>query len=393
MPESAVMFGAGNVGRGFLGQLFSESGYEVVFVDIDERLIHTLKSRRAYVIRLVDNDSVEEVAVGPVRAVHAQETATIARALSETCIAATAVGVRALPQIAPLVAAGIARRSALGVQDPLNVIVCENLIDAAATFRAMVAERLDAADRAYLQEKIGFVDTVIGRMVPPPTAAMRAQDPSLIAVEAYKELPVDRAGFVGPVPSITGMMPCDNFPVFFARKLYIHNCGHAILGYLGYLRGHTYGYEALEDSAIRPLLVSALEEAKLGIVKAYDLESSWLEAHIVDVIRRLANRALGDTVFRLARDPIRKLGPTDRLVGAARLAENAGVSPQALSWGIAAGYCFDHPDDPLAMDLHRRVERAGLSAVMADVSGIGARERLADLVHARYLGLSSGQWP
>jgi len=393
MPEPAVMFGAGNVGRGFLGQLFSESGYEVVFVDVDEMLIDALNSRRAYTIRLVDNDSVEEVTVGPVRAVRAEETAVIAHALSETSIAATAVGVRALSQIAPLFAAGVARRRAIGVPGPLNIIVCENLMDAAAAFRAMVAERLDTADRAYFLEKVGFVDTVIGRMVPPPTAEMRAQDPSLIAVESYKELPVDRAGFVGPVPSIVGMMPCDNFPVFFARKLYIHNCGHAILGYLGYQCGHTYGYQALENSAIQPLLVAALEEAKSGIVNTYGLEASWLEAHTVDVLRRLANRALGDTVFRLARDPIRKLGPTDRLVGAARLAENAGVSPQALCWGIAAGYCFDDSDDPLAVDLRSRIKTEGLDAVLADVSGIGATESLADLVRQRYRRLESGEWP
>ena len=393
MAELAVMFGAGNVGRGFLGQLFSESGYEVVFVDVDEQLIDALNSRRAYTIRLVDNNSVEEVMVGPVRALRAAETTTIASALSESNIAATAVGVRALSQIAPLFAAGIARRSAIGVQDPLNIIVCENLMDAAMAFRTMVAERLDAADQAYLMERVGFVDTVIGRMVPPPTAEMRAQDPSLIAVESYKELPVDRAGFIGSVPSIVGMVPCDNFPVYFARKLYIHNCGHAILGYLGYQCGHTYGYQALENAAIQPLLVAALEEAKVGVVNAYGLEARWLEAHTVDVIRRLANRALGDTVFRLARDPLRKLGPTDRLVGAARLAENAGVSPQALSWGIAAGYCFDDLDDPLAVDMRSRIKMDGLDMVLADISGIGATESLAELVRQRYRRLESGEWP
>ena len=414
MTETAVMFGAGNVGRGFLGQLFSESGYEVVFVDIDEPLIAALNARRAYTIRLVEDDRAEEVAVGPVRALHARETDAVAQALAQARIAATAVGVRALPHVAPLVAAGISQRFAGGVQAPLNVIVCENLKNAAASFRRMVSEQLPAAHRAYAETYVGFVDTVIARMAPPPTPQMRARDPSLIVVEPYKKLPVDRRGFIGPVPDIVGLEPADTFAVYTARKLYIHNCGHAMLGYLGHLRGHTFGYEALEDPAIRPLFEQALAESKRGIVAAYadgtsvgatpvdgtseDVPSVgvsvvWLEAHIADVVRRMANRALGDTIFRLARDPLRKLGPEDRLVGAARLAERAGETPEALSWGIAAGYCFDDANDPLAMELQARIAAEGLEAVLGDVSDIQADEPLAGLVRERYHRLQEGAWP
>ena len=409
------MFGAGNVGRGFLGQLFSESGYEVVFVDIDEPLIAALNARRSYTIRLVDNDWAEEVTISPVRALHASDTEAVAQALVEASIAATAVGVRALPQIAPLVAEGIVQRFQVSgskvpgsetvvaasatwnvepeTWNPLNIIVCENLKDAAATFRRMVAEHLPAEYHAYLQTHVGFVDTVIGRMVPPPTPEMRARDPSFIIVEPYKELPVDRRGFVGPVPDIVGMEPCDNFALYMARKLYIHNCGHAMLGYLGHRRGHIFGYQALEDPAIRPLFEGALAESKAGIVATYRVEAARLEAHIADIIRRLANRALGDTVFRLARDPLRKLGPEDRLVGAARLAEQAGVTPEALSWGIAAGYCFDDVNDPLAVALQQRIAAEGFDAVLADVSGIEPDEPLAALVRGRYRKLRQGGWP
>ena len=54
-------------------------------------------------------------------------------------------------------------------------------------------------------------------------------------MEPYRELPVDRTGFIGEIPQIEGMIPCDNFALYTARKLYLHNAGHAILGYLGYL--------------------------------------------------------------------------------------------------------------------------------------------------------------
>ncbi|MEE8391305.1 MAG: hypothetical protein V3S14_11000, partial [Anaerolineae bacterium] len=156
--------------------------------------------------------------------------------------------------------------------------------------------------------------------------------------------------------------------------------------------GHAFGYQALKDMTIRPLFEKALAESKKGIVAAYGVEATWLETHIADLTRRFANRALGDTIFRLARDPLRKLGPKDRLVGAARLAEKAGVTPEALSWGIAAGYCFDDSNDPLAGTLQQRIAAAGFDAVLADVSHIEAGESLAALVRERFIQLREREY-
>lgn len=159
MDSFAIIFGAGNVGRGFLGQLFSESGYEVVFVDVDELLVSGLAQRGRYTIRLVDNDWLEEVTVAPVRALLAGDAGAVAQAVASAGIAATAVGVRALPFVAPVLAAGIAQRAAAGVVAPLNIIACENLKDAAATFRGMVEQHLPAGLHPYLRSHIGFVDS------------------------------------------------------------------------------------------------------------------------------------------------------------------------------------------------------------------------------------------
>ena len=189
------------------------------------------------------------------------------------------------------------------------------------------------------------------------------------------------------------MEVCDHFPVYTARKLYLHNCGHAILGYLGARRGHLYGCEALEDPLVRAVFDRALGESIAGIVAAYGVEKSWLDDHLADLTRRFANRALGDTCFRLGRDPMRKLAFNDRLVGPARLAEKAGIEPEALSWGIAAGYAFDAAGDPIARELQALLQEKGLAGAMQEVSGIQPGEALADLVAERYLRLSEGTFP
>ena len=257
----------------------------------------------------------------------------------------------------------------------------------------MVLDHLPAELRPYLDSHIGFVDTVIGRMVPPLLPELRADDPTLIIVEPYKELPVDRAAWIGPVPPVTGLDACDNFPAYTARKLYIHNCGHAVLAYMGFMRGHEFGWQALADPTIRPLFEEALAESKAGIVAAHAVDPAWLDEHIADLTRRFANRALGDTVLRLGRDPLRKLGPTDRLVGAARLAEQAGLQPDALAWAIAAALLFDDPRDPLAVAMQERIKRAGMNASLAEVASIAPAEPMAARVRRNYRLLSESGWP
>lgn len=383
MKKTAVIFGAGNIGRGFIGQLFAESGCELVFADVDEVLLEFFNTHGSYDLQAVFNEDVASYAIGPVRGIAASDRKSLAAALATAEIAATAVGVRALPAVAATIAAGVEQRAAAG-GEPLNIVICENLKNAGALVRQQVEALVAESAQEYLATSVGFVDAVIGRMVPPPLADMRASNPGLIRVEPYKELPVDLAGWRGPLLDLVGMSWHDNFGVFTARKLYIHNCGHAMLAYLGYQRGWEYGYEALADASVRERLLAGWQESARGIVHAYGVEPEWLQTHMRDLEERFANRALGDTVFRLGRDPIRKLAGADRLVAPAQLALEAGVEPRALAGAIAAAFRFDPPEDPVAVELQERLAREGLAPLLAEICGIAPESALTSLIETRF---------
>jgi mannitol-1-phosphate 5-dehydrogenase len=378
--KEAVIWGAGNIGRGFLGQLYSESGYRVTFSDLDQPLLDAINRRGEYTIRLVTNTRTDEVAVGPARGINAGDLEQVAEAVSRAEIGATAVGAGALKYVAPAVAAGIQRRMARGVTDPLNLIICENLKGAAAIFREMVQAALPADCHEYMQARIGFVDTVIARMVPAPTPEMRAQDPSLIVVEPYKELPVDRRGFIGEPPSVVGMIPFAPFSFFTERKLYIHNAGHSVLAYLGYLKGYEYGYQALADEDIYFQARGAMEESARALHRKYNPPAGSLPENIDDLLQRFGNVALGDTILRLGRDPLRKLGRTDRLIGAALNALAEGVMPTNLVTGIVAGLRFSHPGDPVAQALQTKLHTYGLGRTLNEVCELPAGEPLYEMI-------------
>ena len=386
MTKKAVVFGAGNIGRGFIGQLFSESGYEVVFVDVDAELVAALNRDRSYHLQIVGNDGAQDLRIGPVQAINGNDTAAVAKAVAEAEIGATAVGANALKYIVGNLASGLALRAAQNAA-PINFIICENLHGAAEHVRELTEAVMEASEKSYLAEKVGFVNTVIGRMVPVPTAEMRAEDVSLVRVEAYKELPVDRKGFVGTIPKIEAMTAHDDFEVFTARKLYIHNCGHALMAYAGFQRGYEFGYEAMADAEVRDFMQAGLRESAAAICAALKADPAWLNAHVDDLMLRFNNRMLGDRIFRLGKDPIRKLALEDRLTGAAKLAAEQGQKTKNLCWGMALALRFNPTDDPAAQTLQKRIAEAGVETAFLEVSGLCKDDQLTALVLEAYTEL------
>jgi mannitol-1-phosphate 5-dehydrogenase len=385
--RTAVQFGAGNIGRGFIAQLFYESGFSVTFVDVVEPVVQAINADHAYTIRIVGPGACD-VRIDGVRAIHGAERASVAAAVADCAVACTAVGAGALKHIAPNIAAGLMLRHERKAP-PLNILVCENLHDAGRVLRDLVAEHLPEMVREECLARTGFVQAVVSRMVPiqHPDPA----EPLTVRVEAYKRLPVDGAAVVGSLPDIVGVEPVPNFLAHESRKLFTHNCGHAAIGYLGWLEGIEYGWQALESPNVRLMLDRALGETGAALIRRFGFDHDEHRAHVQDLLQRFANTELGDTCFRLARDPMRKLAPHDRLVGAARLCEQCGIAPSALSTVIGAALHFDAPEDPSAVEMQRRIEDEGLDAVLLDLCGIKAGESLHGMVRTEFERLGAGR--
>ncbi len=380
--QTAVHFGAGNIGRGFLGQLYCESGYKTVFVDVRDEIVSQLQKRNGYPLRLVADEAEHTLQIKNVTALHGvSDRSEVAKSIANARIVSTAVGANVLPNVAPSLAEGITQRFAAHPGGPpLDVIVCENMIEAGAHLRGLVREKLPSASRKLVEERVGFVDASIGRMVPVMTAEQHAENPLLVCVEPYCELPVDAAGFKGPIPDIRHMTPHDNFRAYVERKLFVHNAGHAVTAYLGYLRHHEYIRDAVADPLIRAEADAAMNETCTALARKHGLDIEALHAHWLDLVERFGNRALGDQVTRVAKDPVRKLGPNDRLIGAARLCVDQGIEPFHVAFAAAAAIRYDHGEDPTAGELQELLQDQGLPGVLARVCRIPDDSSIASLI-------------
>lgn len=384
-PLMAV-FGAGNIGRGFIGQIFSQSGYDVVFIDAVESLVNELNAKGYYPLELVTNDETITYEIGPVSACLAQNQEQVNQIISKADAMATAVGVPVLPKIAPGLAAAFAARKASGNNSELDILVCENKLGAGDYLRSLILE-INPDLKMMLENKIGFVETSIGRMVPVLSEQERRENPLLVRSEPYSELPVDASGFRGAVPAVSNLKPFTPFDFYHERKLFIHNMGHAVTAYLGYLAGATTIAEAINRPELRLFVEKAMLQTAQALSEHYGVEYNQLEDHVQDLLSRFANTRLGDTVSRVGRDPLRKLDKQDRLAGALRFTVEQGKQPYHLALAMAAALKFDAEGDPTAAQVRNRISEEGLDYFLKNHCGLNGHGQLdswRDLITAQY---------
>lgn len=342
--KKAVIIGAGNIGRGFIGQIFSEGGWEVCFLDVSENVVNTLNLRGEYPLDIVTSSGNERRIIRNVRAVNGNDRENAAHEIASSDICVTCVGAKAIRFIIPNLCAGIRLRLAESGK-PLDLLICENLMDADEYIRSLLEPELTPAELA----SVGLVETSVGRMVPVPDPELLKEDPLLVRAEAYSVLPCDRDAFRGEIPDVPNLAPSAPFRYIIERKLYIHNMGHALCAYLGMLRGYTYISEAIGDPAIRAIVREAMTESALALSAKFGRPLSDLMAHTSDLIRRFGNTGLGDTCARVGADIPRKLAASDRLTGAAGNVIETGSHPAWTAVGAGAAlalYLKENPGDP-----------------------------------------------
>ena len=217
--KQAVIIGAGSIGRGFLGQILTEGGYAVTFLDVNSELVEQLNRRGSYPLEIVSTNRIERRFIGPVCAVNGNDREASARAIADCDLCVTCVGAKAIPYIIPNLAAGVKLRFADG-GTALNLLICENLMDADVYIRSLLETHLTVEEL----DTVGLVETSVGRMVPLPDK--NAADPLLVRAEAYPVLPYDRDACIGELPKAQGLIPvplCDRakalYPQHGARRL------------------------------------------------------------------------------------------------------------------------------------------------------------------------------
>lgn len=362
--KRAIQFGAGNIGRGFIGMLLSQAGYRVIFADVNAAIIDRLAADEGYTVHVMDTE-VEDIPITNITGMMS-DGEEIVDEIAQADILTTAVGLRVLGFIAPAIAKGIQKRCASKSEKYLNIIACENAIRATSQLKEHVYKILSEEEKAYCEQYVGFADCSVDRIVPP----VRTENPVDVVVEKYCEWNVEKASLKGEIPNIPGMNLADNLMAYIQRKLFTLNTGHCITAYTGVMAGYKTIDETISDPEIYALVKEAMEQSGEGLIRKFGFDRDAHYHYIDKIISRFKNPYLEDDVSRVGREPLRKLSADDRLVSPLSTALSYGLPVDKLLLGIGAALHYNNPEDAQSKELQEKIAAKGVVSAFSEVSGL-----------------------
>ena len=382
--KKAIMIGAGNIGRGFIGALLERSGWHVTFADVVESLISEINARKSYVVHVQDREKSEQT-VANISGISSAGQELVDAIAGDCALITTAVGLRILPIVAKPIAAGIRARKAAGNKQLLNVVACENAVRGTSQLRDAVYANLSEEELAYAKEYVGFADCAVDRIVPKASF----ENPLDVAVEQYSEWDVEKGGWKGELPEIQGLTFVDDLSAYIERKLFTLNSGHAICAYLGTLKGYRTIVESIADPAIGNIVYKAMCESGEGLIRKHGFDPAAHRAYIDRIFARFQNPYLADETARVAREPLRKLAPTDRLIKPLVTAYGYGLNVDHLVYGAAAALRFDCPEDPQSVELQAKIKAEGVEKALEAYTGLKPEDVLFGKILEVYRSLEN----
>lgn len=374
--KKAVHFGAGNIGRGFIGEILFENGFEIAFVDVNDTIIDALNARGSYEIEIAE-EGQRHISVSGVRGINnAKNPEAVVAAIAEADLVTTAIGPNILPFIAGLVAQGIEARQAAGNQEPLDILACENMIGGSQFLYEEVKKHLSEAGLAFSTEHIGFPNAAVDRIVP----AQSHEDPLFVVVEPFNEWVVETRGMKNTSLVLEKVHYEAELEPFIERKLFSVNSGHATSAYTGAYYGAKTILEALQNITVKDKVEGVLAEIRSLLIAKWGFDEQALADYHKVIISRFENPFIVDDVARVARTPIRKLGFDERFIRPIRELKELGLSYHHLLQTVAYVFAYRDEADEQSCQLQSLLATQALAEVVKEVTGLADQELIAEIV-------------
>jgi len=374
--SSIVIWGSGAIGRGFVADLFTAAGYEVVLVDQDQGLVEQLRKAGQYaVVRAKTELEQEVVIIKNFRVHHTSEIDALQAELNRCQLMAVAVYPQVFDAVAKQLVPLLLRRLEMYPRSPLDILLCVNLTQAAEKFRQSLSRACPTGKVDELLAYTGLVETLVIRICPQLGAEIRQREPLKVLTNGYPTLHVDRKAFIGELPRLSSIRFVDDMRAEERRKIYTYNMAQAALAYHGALRGYGKIVECIADEKVRAEAEGALKEVGAALSAEFGFGEQEMKEWNSNVMEQTANPALGDTVQRMGADPLRKLNRNDRLVGAALLCFQHGIHPHYLMRAIAAGLLYQPAEDATAQQIQGKLQKLELREAVKEICGLNDNEK------------------
>lgn len=375
----AIILGAGRIGRGFVTQLLTLNHVDITYFDASDAMVDQMNQVGHYTIHVLGHPDLD-LDVEQVKAYPISDIDQLAACWKESDFIFTACGGKNMPSVGKTIGQAFKKLVSIDGVHPSNVITCENWIDPAKDLQEAILSCLDEKETQLFKENIGVGEAVIlctGTGAPDPS---KVTNPVDTWVQNFKYLPIDKEALKTKIPEWEYIEFVDNFGHLLTQKLYTNNTSCGSVAYLGHLKGLTYMAEAANDPEIEPIMDEIYNEINQALIQGMGIDPESQYAFSKRAKAKYTDRDIVDKLTRIARDPLRKLRPEDRLIGPSKIALSIGVKPTAIALAAAAALFYDEPDDESAVKLQAMRKEHGVEYILQNVCQLKPDEELYQMI-------------
>lgn len=360
--KQILIVGAGKEGKGTIGDMFHEAGWQLTFLDKDPQVIENLNSQGYYTLTCYYQDHTETRRIDGYRAYSASKEYDVLEAVINADLIALCLYPEDIASAAQYLGRGLRERFLANPSSALGIISCTNKNHIIRNVQEYFeSEMQDGRQRSWFSSQAAVRDVIVRRSANAASASsVELTTKVLQTLLIQPELPVD-------IGDVKWLEYYDGLETLKDIKILTYNCPHATYAYAGYQKGYETIAQAEKDPEIARLVEQCMEEAVQGILMEYPVSEKFLR----DFIN--APKALDEEpelIRRVALDPLRKLSRYDRLTANAVHCWNHGIGISALVQSIANGMAYDAPEDPAAVKIQTMIRELGILRAVSHVTGL-----------------------
>lgn len=395
--KEIVLIGAGKIGRGYIADLFNTAGYKLVFLEYAEGLVQKMRDQGYYTIfrSHIDREGYDKAVIKGYDAYCTQtEYEQCVAAIANTNYASIHVFPMACESIGHMIGDAVKLRYKNGNTEPLDLLFCVNFVYPGEIFKKYILERLNGEEAAFMEERVGFVESLVFRLGADPMPEMRAEDEISILSGDRDYLPVGDE-WKGIVPPGVNLQVRDKMPARLVYKIWAGNTSHLARAVFGQRKGYTWCWQSDEDPYVRKCAAFCAREASFGVAAEFGLDESELREHQEQrFVPGSVNHDIEDPLTRIAQDPKRKLARNDRVIGPALACLKHGKVPYYLARSAAMLFYFQSPKDAAAVEIGEYLKQNGIEKAVEKYCeldrSVKEEDLLFQLIVSQYYEENSG---
>ena len=372
-----TIIGSGRTGRGMLGELFhSEKRFDLVFADIDSKLIGTLREQGYYTVEQKNllTGLTRKTRVDNFHAIDVnRDHEAYIDYLAESEMIATAVFPESFDAVAADLAEMVSLRNSRHSVAPVAVILGGNYVGLKPRFDAAITSLLSNPEKNHYNKYLTLITSKTNRKVVYPDILQ--EDALALTCDDKTVLQVDNSFRFGPdwnMPSF--FEPVDSCELGMIKKIWNENLLHCSLGFMGAYAGCETINQIASNKRAWELAKYAWFEGRRALELEFGIPMP-SDEEVRETFNKFTSPFLSDRIGRIVRQPIRKLQANDRFLGPAFLCMKHGIIPYFIFHAAAYGFCYTDETEPQSAQIAQIMEEKELGAAVSTICGINESDK------------------